>query len=55
MNKEYKTGEELARKCLEANGYIVIDRRESPEYWKMDIDFTALKDNKKVDIEVKWD
>lgn len=33
----------------------MIDRRESPEYWKKDIDFSVSKDGKSFDIEVKWD
>ena len=55
MSQDYKTGEELARKCLEANGYLVIDRRESPEYWRKDIDYTVSRDGISFDIEVKWD
>lgn len=52
---EYKTGEALAIKCLEAKGFKVIDQREKPEYWKKDVDITAKKDGNIFDIEVKWD
>lgn len=55
MNQEYQTGEQLARRCLEANGYTVIDRTASPEYWKKDIDFTVSKSGIEFNIEVKWD
>ena len=51
----YQYGEELARKCLEANGFYVIDRRNQPIYWRKDIDLTAIKGNYSADIEVKWD
>lgn len=52
---DYQKGEDFARKCLEVNGFSVIDRRQSPAYWKKDIDLTAIKDGRKEDIEVKWD
>lgn len=55
MYENYKTGEQLARRCLEANGYQVIDRRESREYWLKDVDFSVSKNGKSFDIEVKWD
>ena len=51
----YQNGEQLARQCLEANGYIVLDRTDNPVYWEKDIDFTAIKDGKETNIEVKWD
>lgn len=52
---EYATGEQLARKCLEAKGFSVIDQTNEPKYWAKDIDITAIKDNQKFEIEVKWD
>lgn len=52
---EYKTGEALAIKCLEAKGYQVDDQRNKPEYWEKDIDITAHKDGNSFDIEIKWD
>ena len=42
-------------KCLTANGFEIIDRRDDPEYWKKDIDFTTIKDGIEKQIEVKWD
>lgn len=51
----YEQGEELARQCLIANGFQIIDRRANPEYWAKDIDFTAIKGNRSADIEIKWD
>lgn len=51
----YQKGEDYATKCLEANGYTVVDRRQSPEYWAKDIDLTAIKDGTQMEIEVKWD
>lgn len=51
----FKAGEEYAIKCLQHSGYNVIDRRQQPEYWAMDIDFTAIKDGRTIEIEVKWD
>ena len=53
--REFQRGEDLARKCLEANGFDVIDRTHSPAYWEKDIDFTAIKDGRQFNIEVKWD
>ena len=53
--KQYEIGEALARQCLTANGFDVIDRRADPEYWRRDIDFTAVKDGVRQNIEVKWD
>ena len=53
--KEYEKGEALAKQCLTANGFQIIDRRSDPAYWKKDIDFTAIKDGRQVEIEVKWD
>ena len=52
---DYEKGEALAMQCLTANGFQIIDRRDSPDYWKTDIDFTAVKDGKSQEIEVKWD
>lgn len=52
---DYEKGEALAMQCLTANGFQIIDRRDSPDYWKKDIDFTAVKDGKSQEIEVKWD
>lgn len=52
---EYRTGEALAIKCLEAKGFQVIDQTKKPEYWKKDVDITARKDGDSFDIEVKWD
>ena len=52
---EYEKGEALAMQCLIANGFQIIDRRDSPDYWKKDIDFTAVKDGRRQEIEVKWD
>ena len=52
---EYQRGEEYALKWLEQRGYTVIDRRQEPQYWKKDIDLTAIKDGIKQEIEVKWD
>lgn len=51
----FQYGEMLAKQCLLAGGYTVIDRRDSPYYWAQDIDMTAYKDNFSADIEVKWD
>ena len=51
---DYQKGEDFARKCLEVNGLSVIDRRQSPAYWKKDIDLTAIKDGRKEEIEVKY-
>ena len=51
----YRQGEEMAIQCLTAKGFDVIDRRDSPEYWKKDIDITAKKGILQQDIEVKWD
>lgn len=53
--RDYEKGEALAMQCLTANGFQIIDRRDSPDYWKKDIDFTAVKDGEKQEIEVKWD
>lgn len=53
--REYERGEALAKQCLTANGFQIIDRRSDPAYQKKDIDFTAIKDGRQVDIEVKWD
>lgn len=53
--KEFQRGEALAMKCLTANGFEIIDRRNDPEYWKRDIDFTTIKDGIEKQIEVKWD
>ena len=55
MIMNYKTGERLAQRCLEANGYYVIDRSNDPKYWVKDIDLTAIKGSYQADIEVKWD
>ena len=52
---DYEKGEALAMQCLTANGFQIIDRRDSPDYWKKDIDFTAVKDGTSHEIEVKWD
>lgn len=52
---QYQQGEALAQKCLTANGFQVIDRRSDPSYWKKDIDFTAIKGDRREEIEVKWD
>ena len=52
---EYATGEQLARKCLETKGFSVIDQTNEPRYWAKDIDITAIKNNQKFEIEVKWD
>ena len=51
----YKLGEKYAYRCLEANGYTVLDRSDQPQYWKKDIDLTAIKGSYAADIEVKWD
>lgn len=51
----FQQGEQLAKKCLEAKGFTVIDRSQSPDYWAKDIDLTAQKDGLTADIEVKWD
>lgn len=48
-------GEEYARKCLEIKGFDVIDRTQNKDYWKIDVDFTAIKSNFSFDIEVKYD
>lgn len=53
--QEYREGEELAIKCLKAKGYTVIDQTQKQEYWKKDVDLTAVKDGESFDIEVKWD
>ncbi len=45
----------MAKLCLEANNFIVIDRREQPQYWVKDIDFTVSKNGFTADIEIKWD
>lgn len=44
METYYKYGEELAIKYLKDKGYTVIDRREDSDYWKKDIDITAIKE-----------
>ena len=54
--EEYKHGEELAMKCLEATGHSIIDRRDTKEYWYLDIDMTAINQlGMRFEIEVKWD
>ena len=55
MSGFYKQGEELAIKCLQKNGYTIIDQRQNPDYWKKDIDITAIKNGQMTEIEVKWD
>ena len=55
MSIEYRQGEEYAIKCLEAKGFNVIDQRNNPQYWRKDIDLTAIKDGIENNIEVKWD
>ena len=52
---DYKNGEQLAKKCLEAKGFSVIDQTQNPEYWKQDIDLTAIRGSDVFNIEVKWD
>ncbi len=52
---KYQVGEMFARKCLQANGYQVIDRTQQQEYWKKDIDLTASKDGYISQLEIKWD
>lgn len=52
---EYKNGEALAIQCLEAKGFQIVDRRDDPEYWKKDIDLTAIRGADVFNIEVKWD
>ena len=51
----YKTGEYYAKQCLAYNDFQVIDRTEDNNYWIRDIDFTAIKDNRTFEIEVKYD
>lgn len=53
--KQFQIGEEYAIQCLEKNGYKVTDRRNDSEYWAMDIDLTATKNEQTSEIEVKWD
>ncbi len=55
METYYKYGEELAIKYLKDKGYTVIDRREDSDYWKKDIDITAIKEQQSFNIEIKWD
>ena len=52
---DYKSGEELAIKCLLARGFQITDQRNNPEYWIRDIDITATKDGVSSNIEIKWD
>ena len=51
----YKLGEQYAQKCLEANGFKIVDRSNEPYYWAKDVDLTAVKGDFSADIEVKWD
>lgn len=48
-------GEVKAYEYLIRNGYSVQDTTENELYYSKDIDLIAIKDNKSISIEVKWD
>ena len=46
---EYRKGEALAIKCLEAKGFQVVDQTQKPEYWRKDVDKRFRKGNEHFD------
>ena len=55
FDKLHNEGEYLVQQYLLDKGYQVIDVSRDQDYWTQDIDFIAIKGEKTIRIEVKYD